>query len=179
MLPTSLKKHLETRPDDVQATIASLVEVPKHERGRFKIEHRATHVHHDNSVSRSDESIRKGKSTRLVTQPNTRNYEHCMRPTTHKAEACLFKKVAAKIRTDPSRSPEQCASDRSGSIVTVSTTAVVTSRHDQGPIETTIGTASTNTVAAAAKADGRSDTIRQHHLSKVTLAPQLLVCSSR
>ena len=49
---------------------------------------------------------------------------------------------------------------------------MVTSRHDQGPAETTVGTKSTNTVAIAAKAYGRSDTNRQHHLSKVTLAPQ-------
>ena len=58
------------------------------------------------------------------------------------------------------------------SIATVSTAAVVTSRHDQCPVETTVGTKSTNTVALAAKADGRSDTTRQNHLSKVTLAPQ-------
>ena len=40
------------------------------------------------------------------------------------------------------------------------------------PAETTVGTKSTNTVAVAAKADGRSDTTRQHRLSKVTLAPE-------
>ena len=36
-----------------------------------------------------------------VTQPNTCNYEHCMRPTTHKTEGCLFAKLAAKIGPDP------------------------------------------------------------------------------
>ena len=50
--------------------------------------------------------------------------------------------------------------------------AVVTSRHNQCPVNTTVGTKSTDTVAVAGKADGRSDTTRQHHLSKVTLAPQ-------
>ena len=59
-------------------------------------------------------------------------------------------------------------------MATVSTTAVVTSRHDQYPDDTTVGTKSTNTVGVAAKADGRSDTMRQSHLSKVTLAPQYL-----
>ena len=42
----------------------------------------------------------------------------------------------------------------------------------QCPVNTTVGTKSTLTVAVAGKADGRSDTIRQHHLSKVTQAPQ-------
>ena len=35
-----------------------------------------------------------------------------------------------------------------------------------------MGTKSTDTVAVATKAGGRSETTRQHHLSKVTLAPQ-------
>ena len=37
---------------------------------------------------------------------------------------------------------------------------------------TTVGAEGTGTVAVAAKADGRSTTIRQHHLSEVALAPQ-------
>ena len=35
-----------------------------------------------------------------------------------------------------------------------------------------VGTESTDTVAVAAKVDGRSDTTRHHHLSKVTLTPR-------
>ena len=147
--------------------------MPKHKRGRSNTQSQATHVRRqDNSVSRRDESSSKGKSTRRVTQPNTFNYEHCMRPTTDKTEDCLFAKVATKIRTDPWRSPERCASNCFGSIATVSTSAVVTSRHDQCFADTTVGTKSTSTVADATKVDGRSDTTRQHHLSKVTLAPQ-------
>ena len=42
------------------------------------------------------------------------------------------------------------------------------------PVNTAVGTKSTDTVAVAVKADGRSDTTRQHHLRKVTLAPQCL-----
>ena len=53
----------------------------------------------------------------------------------------------------------------------MSTATVVTSRHDQCPVNTTVGTKNTDTVAVAVKADGRSDTTRQRHLSKVTLAP--------
>ena len=134
---TSLKTQLETRLDDVQATIASsLVEAPKHHKlGRSKTERRAAHVRQDNSVSRCDKTnSSKGKSTRRVTQPNTCNYERCMRPTTLKTEV-------------------------------VSTPAVVTLRHDQCPADTTVGTKSIDTVTVVAKADGRYDTTRQHHLS--------------
>ena len=59
-----LQFQLETRLDDVQATIASLVEAPKHhKRGRSKTERRATHGSQDSSVSRRDKSSNKGKST--------------------------------------------------------------------------------------------------------------------
>ena len=54
MPPPSLKNQLETRLDDVQATIASLVEVPKHKRGLSKTERWANHVRQGNSVSRRD-----------------------------------------------------------------------------------------------------------------------------
>ena len=52
--------------------------------------------------------------------------------------------------------------------------AVVASRHDQCPVNTTVGEKSTDTVAVAAKADGRTDiTIGGiTYLSKVTPAPQ-------
>ena len=40
------------------------------------------------------------------------------------------------------------------------------------PVNTTVGTKNTNILAVAAKANGRSDTTRQQHLSKVSLAPQ-------
>ena len=164
-----LKNQLTLRLDDVQATIASLVEAPKHQkRGRSKTKRRGAHDRQDSSVPRRGKSSSKGNSTR-ATQPNACNYEHCMRPITHKTEDCLFPNLTAKIGADPWRSPERCASDRFGYIAAVSTTVIVTSRHDQCPVNTTVGTKSTDTVAVAAKSDGRSDTTRQHHLSKVTL----------
>ena len=92
--------QLETRLDDVQATISSLVEMPNHKRGRSKTERRAAHVRQDNRVSRRDKSSSKGKSTRRVTQTNTYNYGHSMRHTTHKTDDLLFAKLAAKIGTD-------------------------------------------------------------------------------
>ena len=98
---TPLKNQLETRLDDVQATIASLVEAPKHcRRGRSKTERRATHARQNSCVPRHDERNSKGKPTR-VTRPNTCNYEHCMRPTMHKTEDCLFAKLAGKIGLTP------------------------------------------------------------------------------
>ena len=48
----------------------------------------------------------------------------------------------------------------------------MTTRHYQCPVETTVGTECTSTVAISAKADGRNNTTRQHHQSEVTLAPQ-------
>ena len=95
---TPLENQLEMRLDDVQTTIASLVEVSKHhKRGRSKTECRTTHGRQDNSVPKRDKSSSsKGKSIR-VTRPNTSNFKHCMRPNTHKMENCLFVKLAAKI----------------------------------------------------------------------------------
>ena len=87
---TPLKNRLETRLDDVQATTASLVEVPKHKCGRSKTERRATHVRQVNRVSRRDKSNSKGKSTRRVKQTKACNHEHCMRPTTDKAERIVY-----------------------------------------------------------------------------------------
>ena len=66
----------------------------------------------------------------------------------------------------------RCVSDRFGSIATVSTTAAVTTRHPQCPVVTTGGTEGTNTVAVAAKADGRSTRTRQNHLSEGVPTPQ-------
>ena len=66
-----LKNQLETRLDDVQATIASLAEVPKHhKRGRFNTERRAIHGRQDFSVPRRDKSSSKDKLT-SATRPNT------------------------------------------------------------------------------------------------------------
>ena len=62
--------------------------------------------------------------------------------------------------------------DRFGPIATVKTADVATLRHAQRPANTTVGKKSTDTVAVAGKSDGKSHTTRQHHLSKVTLAPQ-------
>ena len=98
---TPLKNQLETRLDDVQATIASLVEAPKHhKRGRSKTERRATHDRRDNSGPRLYKSSSKDKPTR-VTRPNTCYYEHCMRPTTQKTEDYLSANLAAKIGAYP------------------------------------------------------------------------------
>ena len=98
-----LKNQLETRLDDVQATIASLVEAPmpsKHQkRGRSKSERRATQGRRDSSVSKRERSSSKVKAT-CSTQPHTCSYEHYMRPTTHKTEDCLFAKLTAKVGTE-------------------------------------------------------------------------------
>ena len=61
------KHHLETRLDDVQAIIASLIEAPApsmhHKRGRSKTERRPTQGRHDNSASKRDRSSSKAKAT--------------------------------------------------------------------------------------------------------------------
>ena len=99
----SLKNQLETRLDDVQATIASLVETstpPRpHKRGCSKTERRTAQGRHDNSTSKREMSSSKAKAT-SSTRPHTCSFEHCMRSTTHKTEDCLFAKLAAKIGTD-------------------------------------------------------------------------------
>ena len=167
--PPPLKNQLETRLDDVQVTIASLVEAPvpyKHEkRGRSKSERQATQGRRDNSASKRERSSSKAKATRS-TRP------HCMHLTTHKTEDCLFAKLTAKIGTESWQSPVRCVSDRVGSIATVSTTATVTTRYPSCPVVTTVGTEGTNTVAIVAKADGRSTTTGQNHLSEGVLTPQ-------
>ena len=55
---------------------------------------------------------------------------------------------------------------------TVSTSAAVTTRHPQCPVVTTVDTEGINTVAVTAKADGRSTTTRQNHLSEGVLTSQ-------
>ena len=63
------------------------------------------------------------------------------------------------LRRKSGQSPDGAQGDASpifGSIATVSTTAAVTTRHPQCSIVTPVGTEGTNTVAVAAKADGRS-----------------------
>ena len=96
-----LENQLETRLDDVQATIPSLVEAPKHHRrGPSKTERRATYDREENSVPRSDKNSIKGESTSAA-RPNTCKYKHCMRPTTHKTEDCLSAKLAAIIGAGP------------------------------------------------------------------------------
>ena len=54
---TPLKHQLDTCLDDVQATVASLVEQPRHKRGRSKIEHPATHVRQNDSLPRRDKRV--------------------------------------------------------------------------------------------------------------------------
>ena len=51
--------------------------------------------------------------------------------------------------------PDRYVPDRFRSTTTVSTTAVVTTRHPQCPVVTPVGTEGTNTVAVIAKADGK------------------------
>ena len=99
---TPLENQLETCLDEVQATIASLVEASKHHKhGCSKTECRATHSRLDDSLPRRDKSSSKGKFTHCVTQSNTCSYEHYRRPTTHETEDCLFAKLAAGIGADP------------------------------------------------------------------------------
>ena len=102
--PPALKTQLETQLDNVQTTIASLIEAPtpptKQNRGRSKSERQATHERRDNSGSRPERSSSRAKTPRS-TRPSTYTFEHCMRPTTHKTEDCLFIKLAAKIGSDP------------------------------------------------------------------------------
>ena len=173
--PPSLKNQLETRLDDVQPTIASLVEAPVpskyQKRGRSKSERRVTQGRRDNSASKRERSSSKAKATRS-TPPHTCTYEHCMRPTAHKTEDCPSAKLGAKIGTKSSRSPGRCVSDRLGLIATVSTTTAVATRHPQCPVVTTVDAEGSNTVAVAAKADGRSTTTRQNHLSEGVLTSQ-------
>ena len=74
--------------------------------------------------------------------------------STHKTDECLFAKLAAENRDRVLAKPGRYVPDRFRSITTVSTTAVVTTRHPQCPVVTPVGTEGTNTVAVIAKADG-------------------------
>ena len=98
----ALKTQLETRLDDVQATIASIIDAPtpprKQHRGRSKSERPATQSRRDNSTSRAKSN---GKKASRTTRPTTCTFQHCMRPTTHRTEDCLFRKLAEKIGSDP------------------------------------------------------------------------------
>ena len=102
--PLALKTQVETRLDNLQATIALMVKAPtppkKQNRGRSKSERQATQGRRNNSTSRRERSSSRAKTPRS-TRPSTCNFKHCMRPTTHKTEDCLFKKLAAKIGSDP------------------------------------------------------------------------------
>lgn len=98
-----LKNQLETRLDNVQATIASLVDAPasrQPKRGRSKTDRRAAAGRQDNKPSRRERSASKGKSSSGGTRPVTCKYEHCMLPTTRQTVDCLFAKLAEKIGTD-------------------------------------------------------------------------------
>ena len=101
--PPALKTQLETQLDNVQATIASIIDAPspprKQHRGRSKSERQATQGRRDNSSLRG-RSISKLKTPRS-TRPSSCMFEHCLRPTTHKTEDCLLKKLAEKIGSDP------------------------------------------------------------------------------
>ena len=93
----ALKTQLETRLDDVQATIASIIDAPtpprKQLRGRSKSERPVTQGRRENSTSRAKSN---GKKASRTTRPLTCTFQHCMRPTTHRTEDCLFKKLAEK-----------------------------------------------------------------------------------
>ena len=105
VVPTSpaLKIQLETRLDNVQATIASIIDAPtpprKEHRGRSKSERQVTQGRRDSSLSRGKNSGK--QKTPRSTRPSSCTFEHCMRPNTHKTEDCLFKKLAEKIGSDP------------------------------------------------------------------------------
>ena len=98
----ALKPQLETRLDNVQATIASIIDAPtpprKQHRGRSKSERPATQGRRGSSTSRGKSN---GKKACRTTRPTTCTFQHCMRPTTHQTEDCLFKKLAEKIGSDP------------------------------------------------------------------------------
>ena len=70
---------------------------------------------------------------------------------THKTDECFFAILASKNRDRVLTKPDRYAPDRFRSITTVSTTAVVTTRHPQCPVVTPVGTEGTNTVAVIAK----------------------------
>ena len=153
----ALKTQLETRLDNVQATIASIIDAPtpplKQHCGRSKSERQATQGRRDSSLSRGKTSGK--QKTPRSTRPSSCMYEHCMRPNTHRTEDCLFKKLAEKIGSDPSQGPDRLVPARFGSITTVSRTALVATRHPICPVVAPVGTKGTNTVVVSAKADGR------------------------
>ena len=101
--PPALQPQLETQLDNVQATIASIIDAPtpprKQHRGRSKSERQATQGRRDNSSSIGKSSGK--QKTPRSTRPSSCIFEHCMRPTTHKTEDCLSKKLAEKIGSDP------------------------------------------------------------------------------
>ena len=90
-----------------------------------------------------------------MTRPHTCTCEHCRRhPQNGLVPICqtCSKKNRDRVLTKPDR----YVPDRFRSITTVSTTAVVTTRHPQCPVLTPVGTEGTNnTVAVIAKADGK------------------------
>ena len=98
--PPALKTQLETQLDNVQATIASLIEAPtpprKQHRGRSKSERQATQGRRDNSTSRGRSSSK--AKTPHSTRPSSCMFGHCMRPTTHKTEDCFFLKTGSHNR---------------------------------------------------------------------------------
>ena len=98
----ALKTQLETRLDNVQATTASIIDAPtpprKQHRGRSKSERQTTQGRRDNSSSRGKNN---GKKTPRATRPSSCTFEHCMRPTTHRTEDCLLKKLAKKSGVTP------------------------------------------------------------------------------
>ena len=99
----ALKTQLETRLDNVQATIASIIDAPtppwKQYRGRSKSERQATQGRRDSSLSRRKNSGK--QKTPRSTRPSSCMFKHCMRPNTHKTEDCLSKKMAEKLGVTP------------------------------------------------------------------------------
>ena len=91
------------------------------------------------------------------------------RTCVHRNTVCDLLHIKRKIvcprnlRLTSGLTPDEAQSDVSqvvlgACIASVSTAAVVPSRHDQCPANTTVGTKRTDTVAVAVKADDKSDT---------------------
>ena len=94
-----LKQQLETRLDEVQATVALLVNETKHpKRGCSKSVRQSTYgCSKKGSSPRSAHKKDIKVKSNQATCPTTCKYKHCVRHTTHKTEDFLFAKNAGEI----------------------------------------------------------------------------------
>ena len=154
-----LEVQLETRFDEVQATIALLTDKPKRpKRGRSKTETRQnTHGRSENSSSLSGaEQI----SRKILPAQHARIRKRTSitwNPQLMKRRIACTQYTRPKLELTPD-DPDRLFPYRFGSIATV-TTADVASRHDQYTVNTAVATMSTDTVVVTVDAGGRSDII--------------------